>query len=1115
MRRFILLFLALALGATLAPQPARAATYEFLDDEAEPHFDLSFNVQTQTRGGLTVAFDWKDNLNFYALELMPDSAVLRSVVEGQPLRLATAKVAWSANPKVTIKRRPWVMQVLVDKNVVLTAFDGNFIGGKLGSLGSAGWKWTEPRVQPVDEEIYYNDDFTRLAGQNGDWIENGGKWTLTASSDNISQKNVEMSANPFSYIVNTSGGAAFTQLEPRKSRFWDNYDAQVSVRPGGRGAVGLAVYTQDAKNYLAFLWNAAEGPAARQLVRVEDGKATVLAKASGAFLPRQWYRIGVRTSPGFVETFLDGAPVFKVRDDSFGQGGPGLIAQNMDSANFDDVRVRSYQYYRLDFSGALSGAWAEEGGTWTPQNGVLASAPTKEDKGATRVYLTGRNDWPSYQFTVQARSGEAGAAGLIAGYRDKGNYTVFRWAGPKSTLSFKGRQQILTFRAGKAAIVRDEPVALLDTAANDGFVPVTLRVAPGALAIYVGDKLIAQRADDAITPGRPGLYAQGLTTSQYRDAVMYFSPAPEPAKVASRMAEDPLMVGWASPAGEWPAMTGDTGQREFWNTGEFFGDASLEYRWRRATAVGQKLEFAFRAQKGKFDSGYVLRLEGLGKKDGLRVALLRGGNTLKQADLNPKGLEEADKASDDINAITGVPIKVNLEGHGLLLYIADRPVMSYVAGDDEAVPNGNFFAARSATSVVRTKDLRANSSNRDDYTFTEAPTDWYSVQGNWSVISRWPCYSDWSFFGGKGLHPVLWSKRTYGLDTVVEIYANNQMDLPKELGYSNPGNLNVTVLGDGKNPASGYSFVVAGWNNTRSKILKGNREVASTDAENARFERPINQNPSFHKRWFYIRAEARHATKNGKTGVLLSLTLDDAPLLEYFDAEPLPAASSGGKVAFWTVDGAMMLARAKIESATMGARALPAGLLDAGVPVTAEVAASPGALMPRPETVDGLPSAVAEVNEGVWTIRDPVAGGTFAVDFVKPGAPADRLAPLAVKSDTKIEWEWQPGEAKVDFYATIGDDMNLLSLTGPQPDARARTLGDTRKIASLEDMSGGWQKVSFPIGAALQKKYPGQTTWTVDALTLGALHGDEYRWLGFGGNSLDTSYKIRNVRIVE
>jgi hypothetical protein len=212
----------------------------------------------------------------------------------------------------------------------------------------------------------------------------------------------------------------------------------------------------------------------------------------------------------------------------------------------------------------------------------------------------------------------------------------------------------------------------------------------------------------------------------------------------------------------------------------------------------------------------------------------------------------------------------------------------------------------------------------------------------------------------------------------------------------------------------------------------------------------------------------------------------------------------------------MMIARAKIESASMGPRTLPQGLIDAAAPTANEITAMPGTLSPRPASVDGLPSATVESAEGAWTVRNPGSGGLFAVNLVKPGTKPEGYAPVTVTAQSKLEWEWQPNGAKVDFYATLGDDMNLLPLTGGAGvDARAQLLGDVKQIATIQDLSGGWQKVTINLGAALQKRYGNASEWKVDALTLGAMHGDEYRLLGFDSNALGASYKIKNVRLGE
>ncbi len=55
--------------------------------------------------------------------------------------------------------------------------------------------------------------------------------------------------------------------------------------------------------------------------------------------------------------------------------------------------------------------------------------------------------------------------------------------------------------------------------------------------------------------------------------------------------------------------------------------------------------------------------------------------------------------------------------------------------------------------------------------------------------------------------------------------------------------------------------------------------------------------------------------------------------------------------------------------------------------------------------------------------------------------------------------------------------------------------------------------MAFDLGAALQKMYPAAREWQVENIQIGALHGDEYRWLGFDGNLLGTTYQLRGARL--
>jgi hypothetical protein len=65
----------------------------------------------------------------------------------------------------------------------------------------------------------------------------------------------------------------------------------------------------------------------------------------------------------------------------------------------------------------------------------------------------------------------------------------------------------------------------------------------------------------------------------------------------------------------------------------------------------------------------------------------------------------------------------------------------------------------------------------------------------------------------------------------------------------------VTLCGDGKNLWSGYAFVLAGWDNTRTRLY---RRAAWSRRSQARasFARTVNNDHNWHRHWFDIRAEA-------------------------------------------------------------------------------------------------------------------------------------------------------------------------------------------------------------------------------------------------------------------
>jgi hypothetical protein len=200
----------------------------------------------------------------------------------------------------------------------------------------------------------------------------------------------------------------------------------------------------------------------------------------------------------------------------------------------------------------------------------------------------------------------------------------------------------------------------------------------------------------------------------------------------------------------------------------------------------------------------------------------------------------------------------------------------------------------------------------------------------------------------------------------------------------------------------------------------------------------------------------------------------------------------------------MMIARAKIESQNLGTRALPVGLLDAAAQNPSTVNSGDD-LRPQPVEMDGLPSAFIEKQADAWKISNPNSGGIFDVEWKRGGGSTLRVTP-----QSKLECDVQiPPEARIDAYLTIGGVRYCVEISGGQrADARVKKLG----TATLENSTGNWKSVSFPLGDALKKLFPNDANWTIEKLEFGALHGDEYRWAGFFGNALGASYEVKNLR---
>jgi len=204
-------------------------------------------------------------------------------------------------------------------------------------------------------------------------------------------------------------------------------------------------------------------------------------------------------------------------------------------------------------------------------------------------------------------------------------------------------------------------------------------------------------------------------------------------------------------------------------------------------------------------------------------------------------------------------------------------------------------------------EVDIQSSNVYDYTFANAPTDWVPTGGSWKQMNRWTCSPQWSWFGGyerAGL-AALWNKRVFAGDIVLEVYASFKM------GGATPGgsgeearDLNFTLHGNGRDLDSGYSFILGGYGNTVTCIMRGTKVLAETQDPQNLLPTPDGSHGTarnIHNEWEAVRA-CLH-------GNHLSLYHNEQLVLEADDPEPpLPA----GRPAIWTMDNGILLSRVKV-----------------------------------------------------------------------------------------------------------------------------------------------------------------------------------------------------------
>ncbi|MGQ9731981.1 MAG: hypothetical protein ACUVX8_12010, partial [Candidatus Zipacnadales bacterium] len=449
------------------------------------------------------------------------------------------------------------------------------------------------------------------------------------------------------------------------------------------------------------------------------------------------------------------------------------------------------------------------------------------------------------------------------------------------------------------------------------------------------------------------------------------------------------------------------------------------------------------------------------------------------------------------------PVLVTLHGNRVTASYEGQSLLSY---ELPAAPLGREVALHNASSHAPDEILVTAPNHFQDYPFSSGPTDWYQGKGTWDLTTRWHCDPGWTFLGGTNdPNPVLWTKHAYRGDVVCEFFGALRMDeswVGGPYAYLHPSDINLTLCGDGQTLRQGYSFILAGWNNTRTAILRNGEIVA--ERSDVLFTNPTTTS-AFHHHWFRVRAE--------KLGDTVRYWVDGQPVLEYRDPEPL----AGGRIALWTFHNSLMVARARLWYAQ---EEQPGGVVRLSA-----CEGTPVQPTPRPAGATEVFNDF-ETDSGEWTVLDSAPGALLTLDnqTAASGQRSLRITntteggPLTIYPLTSpfrladwpmLSFDYRlPPEIKLNLYLYTNERWHVVQLTAPGPERSDVTL--VGAVALQADHQ--WHHVEIPLLQLLKAKYPQFKIFQIKQFVF-CPPWDSYVRCGIGGNPRGAHFWIDNFRL--
>jgi len=1120
----------LATAAELTPFQLGGRTFVPIAENKTPFFSARLSLapppgqKKLTR--LCVLFGADAEGNGYWLEVGERRWSLASMSGGKKSVLAQGghRILPVKGPvDVLIKRRLWLVTVALNGIVIAEVGDDSHGAGLVAVDAASSSPAADPIVQEV-EGVEFAENFTRTEEEldlaaSKVWRIARGNWRVHSVREDADMINVEAlpetrrpqaahSPNPFC----VSGFAEDNGLLWAGYWFWDDYDASVSVRNRGVGAVGLAFHVVDAENFFLLRWQNIS-PILRatpiELLQVKGGKSIPLARAWVNAQTDQWYNIGVRTCGTRIIAFLDGAEIMDVTNAESLGGGIGVYVAGGDKkteAYFDDVSVRTI--HRLDYTNET---WLRKhatvaGGLWDFAPVKRAGRPESVAPALLSrngMLVLGAKSWPAPVLRAWVNVPQGGEeVGFVAGLGDRKRK---HW---RVTLERSGDSLALDLREegkkgrGKLGSCRDVPLP------EGRYVELCADFTrEGEIGVYVDSDLWLRATRQDPVEGASAIFGQGARGARFYDLSASFEREEDKERLPAEQIfrDDPFMRHWSSAQGAW--WPDEKEKEAFWHVSDFYGRSDVEI------PLDGKITFIHSATSLADDGGYVLKQEKVTPEEGeaegpefYSVAFLRLGEEIEKELVNP---EEAEAGK----------IVLHKDGPYVWLTVGAKEVFCF--RDREPLP-GTKVAVTGLT-AEGLANLTIHRYKVRDYYFERALTDWHSV-GRWVVTNRFSCDPRWSHMATlTSSAGTLFNKFQYSGDVTVEAFMGMKM---RPEGYIRIGDLNLALTTRPFDLSSGYCFVVAGWDPFWSEratyLLKRNKHVAFNDERLLPSARKpgeggrvlpvpwIAAGRPVHGAWYYMKAR--------KQGKKIDFYVDNHKAYAYVDPVPIKTFSP----AVWTYDARIVVAKVKISYQKLR---IPGRLVP---PPEEEPVTEPAALAPllvsathpgfsddfegglrgwkKSDDLHGAEPIIVRRRGGghCLEITNIGSGGNFGVDV-----PVNGLALNAGRLRTlSFDYRIPPG-VKTNLYLDVGGDRYFVRLTGPRDSG-----GLLKRLGEIDVKADGqWHSARFELAAAYRELQPeAADAATIARMVLGNMHRGLLE-AGIGGNATGASYRLDNFAL--